>query len=537
MEDKGLKAEKEKIIEAEENATAPVSEAVNPLKLFEDNINMISKGVSTKDEALFRRVLRRTHFIRMHFLSMIDEFQAIIVKILSSQSSSGASVIDPSVHKAFDILRSVAPVSTDMDIAAPTTPADESTTMEVESSSPQKKKNQSNGLSVSSSSFVEVELYIYLILSALLIQYKKAIIGNDENTKALIQLVDHMIKRSSASTSGRMVHIFLARAYQYWARVYELVGLHEDARKVLLAAHRTASLRSNEIGQATTINLILRNYSLCDMTDQAAKFSSRAPFPPNVSNNQQVRYLYYQGRFLAIQLEYSDSYGNLLQAIRKTNLQSHHGFRLALYKLATVVQLLMGESPDRAWFSDKKLKAALVPYYELVNAVRTGQVSAFESVREKHKDQFSKDKNYLLVCRLRSSVIKAGLRSINKSYSRISLQDIAEKLGLDSEESAESVCAKAIRDGVIDATLDEDNKCLCTNVSGDVYSTAEPQQAFHRRIKFLMTVHDDALKSMKYTDPRKRKNQSNDDDSKSNVEDLAEVVANALEDGDGDDTE
>lgn len=42
---------------------------------------------------------------------------------------------------------------------------------------------------------------------------------------------------------------------------------------------------------------------------------------------------------------------------------------------------------------------------------------------------------------------------ISLSYSKISLRDICLKLRLDSEEDAEFIVAKAIRDGVIDATV------------------------------------------------------------------------------------
>jgi 26S proteasome regulatory subunit N3 len=52
-------------------------------------------------------------------------------------------------------------------------------------------------------------------------------------------------------------------------------------------------------------------------------------------------------------------------------------------------------------------------------------------------------------------VIKTGLRKINVAYSRISLADVCTKLHLDAGvEDAEFIVAKAIRDGVIDATID-----------------------------------------------------------------------------------
>lgn len=55
------------------------------------------------------------------------------------------------------------------------------------------------------------------------------------------------------------------------------------------------------------------------------------------------------------------------------------------------------------------------------------------------------------------------------------LQDVAEKLRLPSAEDAEFICAKAIRDGGIDAVLDHGAGYLASKELLDVYSTPEPQ--------------------------------------------------------------
>ena len=47
--------------------------------------------------------------------------------------------------------------------------------------------------------------------------------------------------------------------------------------------------------------------------------------------------------------------------------------------------------------------------------------------------------------RLRHNVIRAGLRRISLAYSRISLADVAAKLGLANVEDTECIVAKAIR--------------------------------------------------------------------------------------------
>merc|ERR1712179_404505 len=98
----------------------------------------------------------------------------------------------------------------------------------------------------------------------------------------------------------------------------------------------------------------------------------------------------------------------------------------------------------------------------------------------------------------RNNVIKTGLRKINLSYSRISLEDICSKVNLASGESAEHIVAKAIHDGVIDAVIDREQKFLYSKANVDVYSTMQPQSAFHKRIQFCMDIHNDAVKALRY---------------------------------------
>ena len=56
-------------------------------------------------------------------------------------------------------------------------------------------------------------------------------------------------------------------------------------------------------------------------------------FPINASNNQTARYFYYLGRIKAIQLEYSEAYGMLTQALRKGPEVGAKAFRIQVHKL------------------------------------------------------------------------------------------------------------------------------------------------------------------------------------------------------------
>ena len=99
-----------------------------------------------------------------------------------------------------------------------------------------------------------------------------------------------------------------------------------------------------------------------------------------------------------------------------------------------------------------------------------------------------------MILRLRQNVIKTGIRMMSLSYAKISLRDICIRLSLPSEETAEYIVAKAIRDGVIEATLDREGGFMKSKDAGDVYATREPGEAFHERIRACLTLHDESVK-------------------------------------------
>lgn len=59
-------------------------------------------------------------------------------------------------------------------------------------------------------------------------------------------------------------------------------------------------------------------------------------------------------------------------------------------------------------------------------------------------------------------------------------------------EDTESILAKAIRDGGVEATIDHDNGWMTCKDRVDVYATSEPQSAFHARVAFCLDVHNEA---------------------------------------------
>ena len=274
------------------------------------------------------------------------------------------------------------------------------------------------------------------------------------------------------------------------------------------------------------------------------------------NNNQLCRYLYYCGRIQALRLDYTNSFANLTQSLRKAPTNTALGFRIAVQRLLIVVQLLMGEIPDRTVFyftktitttttsattTDKKNKenrtttmttsktqdkeggennktmtptttpettttttrrqqlVELEPYLHITQAVRHGDLAVFTKVVSQHKQQLQVDETFTLISRLAHEVIKAGLRKLQTSYIRLSLQDVAQRLGLSNAQQAEFVVAKAIRDGVLEATtIDHTDGYVQSLELQNIYTTKEPAHAFHRRIAYCLTTHNDAIRAMRY---------------------------------------
>jgi len=184
----------------------------------------------------------------------------------------------------------------------------------------------------------------------------------------------------------------------------------------------------------------------------------------------------------------------------------------------------MGDIPDRATFREPPLQKALYAYFLLVRSVRVGELDAFFETLNTHADTFRRDGTYTLVLRLRQNVIKTGIRMMSLTYSRISLRDICIRLGLESEEGAEYIVAKAIRDGVIEAVLDHEKGFMQSKEILDVYATQEPQEVLHSRITFCMSLHNDSVKAMRFPMNQHRLELKNAQEARERERELAKEI-------------
>ncbi|KAJ5219858.1 26S proteasome regulatory subunit rpn3 [Penicillium chermesinum] len=449
--------------------TEPEDPAVKAIQDIKTNFTLLDRAVTHFDPRFTLRVLRSISSMRKHITPEV--LSCVIVDTYPASSPTASFLLEAIGESgAFE-----GPLA--------------SSKMDVDS---EKSKTSSKEV------LAEVDVYLSILVQIYLFDQRLIQKGAEFSTNLIERL---------RSLNRRTLDSLAARVYFYYSIFYEQIAPLPPSpaatvtaiRQPLLAALRTAVLRKDVDTQATVMTLLLRNYLSTSHITQADLLISHNKFPAAASNNQIARYLFYLGRIRAIQLQYTEAHSHLIGATRKSpTSQCARGFYQASHKLLVVVELLMGDIPDRAVFRQPALERAMHPYFLLAQAVSVGDLDGFLSIVNTHSSTFRKDGTYTLILRLRQNVIKTGIRMMSLSYSRISLRDICLRLGLDSEESAEYIVAKAIRDGVIEATLDHEHGFMKSKEVGDIYATREPGEAFHERIRACLALHDESVKAMRF---------------------------------------
>ncbi|KAL8724753.1 MAG: hypothetical protein Q9166_007767 [cf. Caloplaca sp. 2 TL-2023] len=512
-QDKGLQGDIAMDNTDQKGSGAEEAESVDPkVKAVSDikaNYALLERAVTHFDARFTLRVLRSVSSVRKHLSSEVLA-QVIIESYPATNLTAKA------------LLAAIGQENASFDTS------DISSEMDVDS-----QKDKARSPPAPRETLPEVDFYLAILVQIYLYDTKKVDVG----CKFSNNLVEKL-----RTQNRRTLDALSARVYFYYSLFYEQLAplppsSHASVisiRQPLLQALRTSVLRKDQDTRATVTTLLLRNYLSTSHISQADLLISHSEFPATASNNQIARYLYYLGRIRAIQLSYTEAHEHLIGATRKSpSTPSAGGFYQAASKLLVVVELLMGDIPDRAIFRQANLEHAMQPYLRLVQAVRVGKIDGFLSVVQTHNATFRRDGTYTLILRLRQNVIKTGIRMMSLSYAKISLRDICMKLDLDSEESAEYIVAKSIRDGVIEASLDHEQAFMKSKEVGDVYATREPGEAFHERIRACLELHDESIKAMRFPMNQHRLELKNAQEARERERELAkEIVEGEMDDDD-----
>ncbi|KAH8583393.1 26S proteasomal subunit S3 PINT domain containing [Cryptosporidium sp. chipmunk genotype I] len=339
-------------------------------------------------------------------------------------------------------------------------------------------------------------------------------------------------RRSTSQTMDQLI----SKVLYFYSRIHEICGEFTNIRNEVLESYRNSVLSHNNVTQAACINLILRNYVLTKRYDLGLKALEKMVYPENLSSGiHQARYLYYSGRIYSAQLDYQLAFNSFTQSLRKTPQTKGRGslnFTLSAQKFAVVVQMLMGEVPDRSIFNSPDLRKGLAPYLELVKAVRSGDMKEFDLNLQKRGQIYERDCTLSLIKRLAHNVIRSGLKTICSSYNRIYLDDIAEHFGWDNSHDVEGVVSKAILDKVVDAKINDDIKCVESQHKCETYGSESMLNSLHSRIAFSLLLRSNAIKAMEYPQNMPINNEDDDDEESRRLsQEEIEAAVNSVDDG------
>ncbi|GMI76826.1 FUSCA 11, COP9 SIGNALOSOME SUBUNIT 3, CONSTITUTIVE PHOTOMORPHOGENIC 13 [Hibiscus trionum] len=167
-----------------------------------------------------------------------------------------------------------------------------------------------------------------------------------------------------------------------------------------------------------------------------------------------------------------------VEAFKKYILVSliHHGqFPTNLPKYASSV-------------AQRNLKNLCQPYFELASSYSNGKIADLETYVEANKDKFESDNNLGLVKQAVSSMYKRNIQRLTQTYLTLSLQDIANRVQLNSPKEAEMHVLQMIKDGEIYATINQKDGMVRFLEDPEQYKTCEMIERIDSSIQRLMTV-------------------------------------------------
>ncbi|KAL0230920.1 hypothetical protein GEMRC1_010325 [Eukaryota sp. GEM-RC1] len=267
-------------------------------------------------------------------------------------------------------------------------------------------------------------------------------------------------------------------------------------KDILMVSYRASVHARDAFGRAVIINSILHCFAKEKQYSSISRFLHHCDFPMGMFPAQDSKFFYYSTLVSLISLEYSEALEKGLMSLRKAPATAST-FRPRIQKLIILTQLLIGATPSRSLFKENDLKVPLFAYFCLVKAVRSGSLIRFKEVVARFSSTFERDGLLTVVERLRSSVVRLGLKNVMIAYSKVTIPKVKEILGI-SEESdvvVQGIIAKAIRDGVVAAKLDDG---VVMREDSELTDRELNVNSISNRISFALSLKEEAFKSLRY---------------------------------------
>ncbi|KAF9763883.1 26S proteasome regulatory subunit RPN3 [Nosema granulosis] len=164
------------------------------------------------------------------------------------------------------------------------------------------------------------------------------------------------------------------------------------------------------------------------------------------TTGEQAKYNYYNGIIEMVEMNYKKA----LELFHHANILSKNKNLTGTIEKHIIMCMLLQSDFNIPYSFSKKLKV----YFELVNTVKSADLSSFEHVLEKYREDLMRDDLYFIAQRLAQNVVQEGIRKIALVYSRISYVDISKTLNME-EEDVDFILRKTINQGLVRGKVED----------------------------------------------------------------------------------
>lgn len=233
--------------------------------------------------------------------------------------------------------------------------------------------------------------------------------------------------------------------------------------RVCAADNRSSDIDTKRLGMLNLVNQLLKVYfrinklHLCKPLIRAIDSS---PFKDHFPLAQQITYRYFVGRKAMFDSDYRSADEFLSFAFQKCHYKSSKNKRLILTYLVPV-KMLLGFMPAR----DLLQKYDLMQFWDLVSAVKNGDLRGIDRVMEEHEIFFIRAGIYLIVEKLKITAYRNLFRKVylaegNHQIDIASFQAALQLMGHDDVDADETQCivANLIYDGKIKGYISYQHK-------------------------------------------------------------------------------
>lgn len=288
-------------------------------------------------------------------------------------------------------------------------------------------------------------------------------------------------------------------------------------------------LREYQISKAHSMVGIVYNYALRRMLlknyiEEAGHFLTNCEFPEHEQNTQLCKFLFYKGYYMGLTGDLGQSVLLLSQALRKApesylkgESRASKNFKLLAQKHLIVVSLLRSEMPTKKLFKNPRL----AQYKQLVLLVSKGHFKQFREHLETCQAQFKRDLVFPLLQKLKSVVIKNGLKKLSQAYSSLSVVELMYKLGLHNEKKLEvdAFLAK-VMSKINRFTLDASLKTVVFKREDRTLSDDSIREALAKRVEHVKSLEDQMVRALKFPEEKEEVEKEEDDDDEFDLDDL-----------------